>query len=351
MEGSIVYSSPFVPAEWIAAHGLAPHRLLSDAVDTDVAQGVCPFASDFATCSAHVADVRGIIVASTCDQMRRSAERIAAGGVVPVFLLNVPATWQRESSRQLYRSEMLRLGRFLVACGGTAPRQEQLAATMREFDARRRALLAARLELTAREYAEAICHVNRDIDAASRTAEEVPTSMQHLGAAPGLTPTSSASAAPELLSRKASAVVRVALVGGPLRQADFWIYDLVEQLGASVVLDATEAAERGMPAPFDEDRLQVDPLGELTRAYFDTIPDAFRRPDALLHEYLRRQLTSRSAQGVILVRYAWCDHWHALRGRLRETLSLPVTEVDLGGSDEQLQRTRTRIEALVSILR
>lgn len=326
MSGVIVYNSPFVPPEWIAAHGLAPYRLLPDAVDTDIAQGVCPFANDFVACSARLPDVRGVVVASTCDQMRRSAERLMANGTVPVFLLNVPATWQGESPRQLYRSEMLRLGRFLVTCGGTDPRREQLIEAMHVFDSRQRYLMAERVNMTARQYAEAIC-----------------TSSS--------TPASSAGVAPMARSGSVTTKVRVALLGGPLRRPDFWIYDLIDQLGADVVLDATETAERGLPALFDEDRLRNDPLKELVRAYFDTIPDAFRRPDRLLHEYLRQHLFSRRIQGIILVRYAWCDHWHAQRGRLKESLSLPLVEVDLGGRDEQMQRTRTRVEALVSILR
>ena len=45
---TIAYSSPFVPAEWIAAHGLRPHRLRLCAGDgpalAAVARGVCPYA-------------------------------------------------------------------------------------------------------------------------------------------------------------------------------------------------------------------------------------------------------------------------------------------------------------------
>ena len=54
---------------------------------------------------------------------------------------------------------------------------------------------------------------------------------------------------------------------------DYIIFDLIEQLGGRVVLDGTEGGERTMPARFDPERVREDPLGELVRAYFDTIPD------------------------------------------------------------------------------
>jgi benzoyl-CoA reductase/2-hydroxyglutaryl-CoA dehydratase subunit BcrC/BadD/HgdB len=126
---------------------------------------------------------------------------------------------------------------------------------------------------------------------------------------------------------------------------------LLAELGAQVVLDATETDERGLPAPFDAAQLAADPLAELVRAYFDTIPDAFRRPDSQLYEYLRRQVAERNVQGLVLVRHVWCDHWHAQRERLKQCMALPLVEIDLGDQDQQRQRMRTRLETLVSMVR
>ncbi len=331
MAGRIVYSSPFVPPEWIAAYGLAPQQhLLSQGGASAVPQGRCPFANDFVTAVLVEPGLRGVVMASTCDQMRRSAEQVAAGPV-PMFLLNVPATWQSESSKTLYAAELVRLGNWLVKIGGTAPGREEIINTMRQFDARRRAILSRRQQMTARQFAEAISQE-------ACQADLPPPSDSQKGRPAEVGTTASA------------AKVRMALVGGPLRPADFWLYDLLEELGVEVALDATETGERGLPAPFDERRMQQDPTGELVRAYFDTIPDAFRRPDTLLHKYLRRRLPGRQVQALVLVRHPWCDHWHAQYGRLREELDLPVVQIDLAGSQDQLQRIRTRIESLVNIV-
>jgi benzoyl-CoA reductase/2-hydroxyglutaryl-CoA dehydratase subunit BcrC/BadD/HgdB len=296
----LLYSSPFVPAEWLDAHGFAPVRLLPEVgLASDLLQGTCPFAADFARSALQDESAVGIVLTSTCDQMRRTAELLARRSRTPVFLMNVPATWQSLAARDLYTAELQRLAKFLVEQGGCQPSREMLIEQMRRHDAHRRALHA------------------RSSDAL----------LPVLG------------------------TVRLAVVGGPLRRQDFWIYSLLQELGGQVVLDATEGAERTLPAPFDLQRLEADPLDELVRAYFDTIPDAFRRPDTHLYDYLRRQVVDRRVQGLVLVRPLWCDQWHAQCERLKQCAALPLVQIDLGDHGHELQRTRTRLETLVSILR
>lgn len=322
MNQSVLYSSPFVPPEWIAAHGLQPIRLLAEATPAaDVWQGVCPFAGDFVRTAAQADDVAGILLTSTCDQMRRMAELLDRLRRVPVFLMTVPATWQGPAAGDLYAAELRRLGRFLVDCGGAWPTNDTLVAQLCRYDASRQALREAVPQMTARAFCESL----HDL---ARTGEFPPGPRTCPGEG-----------------------FRVGLVGGPLRRQDFWLYDLLEGFGAAVVLDATETGERSLPAMFDPARLQADPLAELVRTYFETIPDAFRRPDTQLYEYLRRVIDERAVQGLVLVRCVWCDQWHAQCARLKACLGLPLVEIDLGDQDHQLQRTRTRLETFVSILR
>jgi benzoyl-CoA reductase/2-hydroxyglutaryl-CoA dehydratase subunit BcrC/BadD/HgdB len=296
----ILYSSPFVPAEWLEAHGFEPVRLLPEAgLSSDILQGTCPFAADFVRSAMQDGAAAGIVFASTCDQMRRTAELLTRRRRTPIFLMNVPATWQGAAARDLYAAEQHRLARFLVEQGGCWPSPETLVKQMRRHDASRQALRAG----------------------------------------------------PPDIASSASGIVRLALVGSPLRRQDSWIRDLLRELGGYVALDATETGERTLPAAFDPQRLEADPVEELVRAYFDTIPDAFRRPDTHLHDYLRRQIADRHVQGLVLVRPLWCDHWHAQRERLKQCTGLPLIQIDLGDQDYELQRTRTRLETLVSILR
>ena len=73
--------------------------------------------------------------------------------------------------------------------------------------------------------------------------------------------------------------IPLAILGGPLLETDCEFFDLVERAGGRIVLDATEHGQRTLPRPFDPARVAAEPLEELADAYFDGIPDAFRRPE------------------------------------------------------------------------
>jgi benzoyl-CoA reductase/2-hydroxyglutaryl-CoA dehydratase subunit BcrC/BadD/HgdB len=288
--GSVAYISPFVPAEWIAGHGLLPLRISEDCAPTGAGiQGVCAFADGVSQWTKR-GKADAIILTTTCDQMRRHAERIDPS--IRPFLMNVPATWQSDESQQLYRSEIQRLGNFLATLGGSTPAPGKLAQIMREYERQR----------------------NRH----------------------WVSP--------------ADGAVRIGLVGGPMRRQDHWIMRQVALAGGKVVLDATETGERTWPLPFEEIALQSDPFAEMIRCYFQGIPDAFRRPDERLHEYLRLEVKRRKIAGMLLVRFVWCDLWHAELNRMKEVLGIPIVEIELGEESDH-QRLATRIESLVGILK
>ncbi len=319
MTGHILYTSPFIPPEWIAAHGLRPGRAIPAGAAPSAPAGVCTFAAAFSLAVSNVADA--VVMTTTCDQMRRMAETVAGSmGQGRTFLFNMPATWQTPGVLQLYRDELERLSRFLVNLGGLRPAARRLAETMRRYDELRQSVRGFRAFMSGREFARAIA-----------------------GAGAGTQMDSSS-------NTRARAGKPIALLGGPLRQSDWWIYDEIERHGGHIALDATEAGERTLPAPFNPATLPAEPLNELVRTYFQTIPDAFRRPDTMLYDYLERMLKERRIGGIILVRSLWCDLWHAQLQPLREATGLPVIEIDMGGEDHDLQRTRNRIEALLDVV-
>ena len=146
---AIAYCHPFVPPEWIAAHGLRPYWLPCRAGDEPAGHVLMVVGP-----ARRVSGGRGTIkrfqravagdhepmaavrLTTTCDQIRYAAAMIEHLGRLPVFLLHVPRTWQTAAVRAFYREELGRLGRFLVACGGTAPTGETLAQMMLRYDRR-----------------------------------------------------------------------------------------------------------------------------------------------------------------------------------------------------------------------
>lgn len=286
----VIYSCPFVPPEWIAAHGLDPVRIRPPAAGgNDLRAGLCPYVHAFVRAVRDADDAGAVVVTTACDQMRRGADLLRRETEIPVFLMNVPATWQNPNARGLYRSELARFGRFLEDLGGVSPSDKRLAEYMIEYEARRKEARAA---------------------------------------------------------RSAAKGVPVALLGGPMTDEDMEVFRIVEECGGGVVLDGTEAGERTLPARFCGDRLGDDPMAELVEAYFGTIPDPFRRPNSMLYEWLKESLAGSGAGGVILLRHVWCDNWHAEAHRLREWLKIPLVDVVLGADSAVRHRIRAFMETV-----
>ena len=329
---TIIYSNPFVPAEWIAAcgmraaFGMRAVRVVPRAHDgrrrVGLGPGMCPFACAFVNEVLARADADAVVFTTTCDQMRRAPDLVALHRDIPVFVMNVPATWQPDGAARLYRDELLRLGRFLERLGGKAPSNEDLAAIMLKYDAARACLRSARERLSPRELVEAIAQCDGSDTIETRTGAQ----------------------------REAHGVP-LALVGGPLLHEDLVIYDTVERYGGRIVLDATEMGERTLPAPFDREAVSRDALGELVAAYFGTITDAFRRPHSTLYEWLERTLAERGVQGIIFHHYVWCDTWEAEAQPLKERSGVPVVMIDTGDGDgEAHARMAGQVQAFMEAL-
>ena len=70
---TVLYHCPFVPPEWIAAHGFIPSRPIPPAARAHGPAGACPFAQAFAEWSAKQ-PAKAVVYTTTCDQMRRMGE-------------------------------------------------------------------------------------------------------------------------------------------------------------------------------------------------------------------------------------------------------------------------------------
>jgi len=318
----VASASPWVPPEWIAAHGLRPARVQVSIRGgrAHAVRGLCPYATSLHNglrCDA-------LVLPTSCDPMRYTAAVLNERTGPSVFLFNLPSTWQTATARRIYADELERLGRFLVELGGRPPADDQLADTMRHFQHQRAALAAHGSTLSARVFAQALTDI-------------------YAGAA--VTPQAAA-------AKSEPAGVPLGLLGGPLVEEDYDLFDLVHQAGGRIAFDGTEWSPRTWPATFDARLLEENPQAALAAAYFDAIPDVFRRPDTTLFEWLRRQLASHAVRGLLVRRCLWCDLWHAEVQRLRESCAVSVMEIDVNESDAgEKTRILGRLEAFVEMLR
>ena len=326
---TIIYTCPYVPAEWIAAHGLRPSRVIPDSVGSVFSlagrEGVCPYVRGFIAEVTKSDREDAVVMTTVCDQMRRAFDIVTRKCELPAFLMNVPNTWQSPAAKELYTDELRRLGRFLVRHGGKSPSNDALAAIMLEYDIARKSVLAERENLSARKYAERIAAFGRGGPDAVISGDK--ESLEPVAGVP------------------------LAIIGGPLMKQEFRIFDIVAESGGRIVLDASETGERGMCAPLDAEGLREDPLSELARSYFGGIADASRRPDSELYDWFERELLARDVRGIIFRRYVWCDMWHAQLGRLKDVIDLPVLDIDTAGDFEgEENRTAGRIDAFLEML-
>ncbi|UCG57053.1 MAG: 2-hydroxyacyl-CoA dehydratase [Phycisphaerales bacterium] len=327
--GKIVYTCPYVPAEWVAAHGLVPSRVMVRTAGTSPAvgpkEGVCPYVRGFVDEVMSRNDVSGIVMTTVCDQMRRAFDIVVGRSKLPAFLMNVPNTWRSVAAQRLYVDELRRLSRFLVGLGGSAVSNGELAKVMLDYDTARSSLLAKRELMSGRQFAEMVAAFNMDGPGA------VSANVAGCSAAPRGVP--------------------LAAVGGPMMAEDLDMFDVIEESGGRIVLDATESGERGICQRFDRRSIGDDPVTELAEAYFGGIQDASRRPNSGLYQWLKQHFEERGVRGVVLHRYVWCDMWHAELARLREWTDLPVLDVGVTGDCEaDKHRAANQIGAFLEML-
>ncbi|MGA2656187.1 MAG: 2-hydroxyacyl-CoA dehydratase family protein [Verrucomicrobiota bacterium] len=334
MSKLVFYTSPWVPAEWIRAHGLEPRGVWfaeDFALESaPLAEGVCAFAQGVVRLAERQSQ-SAVVFTTHCDQLRRGFDAAIAQAPARLFLFNLPATWQTGVAERLFCGELERLGRFLVRLGGQPPSAENLRAVLDHYASGRRRLLQAVGSCPGRQYAEAVARFHWD---GSVWLPEKGTGV--------------------------SGAIALALVGGPLPRAQWRLLETLEGAGGRVVLDATEAGERSLwdtPPPGGKregtaSACDSEPaLRDLAQMYLANCVDVFQRPNTRLYDWLRQRLEARGARGLVLWAHVGCDLWRAEAQSLREAFGLPLLVLDAGDAAGAWPRITSRIEAFLEALR
>ena len=390
-------TSPWVPPEWIKAHGLEPRGIwLARSFVTEplpLAAGICAFANAV----VHLAERQmesAVIFTTHCDQLRRGFDSVAGAAQPRVFLFNLPVTWQTPVAERIYADELRRLGRFLLGLGGHAPTAAALAEIILDYDQARQRLLEAASRCPARAYAEAVARFHLDGSVPLPPERGCPQPQEcgpQQGAPTFPRAAMSVTAAPVDNLAPGARSIPLALMGGPLAQSQMPLLDAIEHAGGRVVLNATEAGERSLwpacrldqaaasgtlahtghaersvhaaetsiahpgqdsPAPVSSREscsLKAALPLLLARRFLAHCVDVFQRPNTRLYDWLRERLTARQVRGIVLWHYVGCDLWRAEAQPMREAFGLPVLLLDV---DEAAPNRNTgRLEAFLESLR
>ncbi|MGD0411875.1 MAG: 2-hydroxyacyl-CoA dehydratase family protein [Verrucomicrobiota bacterium] len=364
----VFLTSPWIPPEWVRAHGLQPRGLGSAENFPPGAQPLSAGICAFAEAAVRFAEARtdgAVIFSTACDQLRRGFDTAILRGQRRAFLFNLPATWQTAAAGRIFRSELERLGEFLCAVGGRAPSPEVLRQEMAQSSRTRERLIESAAASSPRGFAEAVARFHWD------------------GAFWPPPPAAPAKQTP------------LALVGGPFLAPHWKWLDELEAAGGRIALNATEMGERSLSPVFELEagadgmrqsstvgRDSVEPkldfqgksqgstesrpavthpvtdafranhaFDALVRGYCENIVDVFQRPNTRLYSWLKTRLESRQARGIVLWLFTGCDLWRAEAQTLRETFGLPVLLLEAGAEPAAAPRELNRLQAFAETLR
>jgi benzoyl-CoA reductase/2-hydroxyglutaryl-CoA dehydratase subunit BcrC/BadD/HgdB len=335
----VLLTSPWVPPEWIKAHGLEPRGVWCDECLTRQSQPLAAGICGFANAAVRLAEERpdaAVIFTTHCDQLRRGFDGVPTKGSPRVFLFNLPATWQTPAASMLFDAEMERLGKFLLEVGGHSPTIEALRQTAAAYAIARKKLLDSALSCPARTFAEAVARFHWN---GSVCVPDEPLSPE---ADPGVPIHGNGDAIP------------LALVGGPLLRQHWTLLDTIANAGGCVVLNATEPGERSLWDTSSGAVQSASVAGArqaLGREYLANCVDVFQRPNSRLYDWLKDRLAARKVRGIVLWHYVGCDLWRAEAQSLREAFGLPVLLLEAPESGSVPLREQGRVEAFLEALR
>ncbi len=358
----ICYNSAYIPPEWIEAHGFQPfrpcnHKPFNENRAPISVDGCCTWSQVYITQATMHENVAAVIVASICDQLRRSSEALNTPGRhhTPTMLLHIPATWQSESAQRCYRDELHRLGNFLESIGGTSPTPGRLKSILIAYEVKREDVRMQLQTMTGRERATALAAMHGDTNGKPEHAHRAPR-VPHFDCAAAkcahedtLCP-SGQSVAPRATESRDSSATPIALLGSELPRYQWWLFDTIKQHGGHVALDATDYGQRGLPEPIDQSLIDNDPFEAMASAY-QQIPHIRQRPNDRFFDWLLNAIKQTNVKGIILRRSLWCDLWHAEVHRIKQLSPIPVIDIDLDVDATTCERAEGRIAAFLEMLR
>ena len=320
----VFYSSPWVPAEWIEAHGLQPCGVWF-AEDLGwgalpLSAGVCAF-SEAVLRFAETHHDAAVIFTTACDQMRRSFDAFAGSQPARAFLFNLPATWQSPVALRIFRAEVERLGRFLQAHGGHAPTAKNLAQIIERRSQSRKQSAGIGAAL----FRPAICRSHR------------PVSLGRFS--PRARPSAGAG-----FPRHSARHCRRAVDGVA---AGFAGLDRSRRHTDRAERHRVRRTQPVASVPAGRIRVTI-PSARSRGGYFENCVDVFQRPNTRLYSWLGERLTARDVRGIVLWVHTGCDLWRAEAQTLRETFRLPVLLLEAeevsGGSPREAGRIQAFVE-------
>ncbi len=333
-----------VPLELVRACGCRAVRLLEagSAQDFEAAAELmgadtCPF------CRCQIgrrlggrspqAELQVLVAANHCDQSRRSGQVFGQHFNVPLLPIMVPATWEDQSSLEMYVSELRWLGEELAQITGTFPSQSRLEESITAYGAARRAVggLLEQLGNTPVLAHELVCLLGV-ADPVSLVGFVAQVRGQVARLASG---ESVAGDRPTVL-----------VVGSIMGDEDISLLKALE--GRCRVVQATCSGR--MFVDLQVELKGGDAIEGLGRAYWEQLPSVRSRPNSPFYHYVNEMIQRYKVDAIVYRSLKFCDLWSLEAVRFKQEISLPVLALDCTYGPGQASLVDGRVQALLEMV-
>ncbi len=334
------YTCSYVPEEIILAAGFRPRRFVpeSGTADAWIHPNTCAYVKSILAAGLDAGDFQaaGIIVANSCDAMRRLydlwTEYVPA---VPAFFLDLPKKRDKESIA-FFASELKRLTDWLhIEIQGTAADSANLAAAARTCN-EIRSLMAEvfRAQCSAQSNGLGTRVFDLCLAGTRQPKSDFATEIRRLLAS--------------VEQKSAAGKRRIVVAGGLINKCQ--VVSEIERGGARVVALDTCIGRRHYEGLVDEDA--QDPIVNLAKRYL-TRPACARVEcveDRIVH--VKRLVDDTRADGVVLCSLKFCDPYlydaPLIGGRFRE-FGIPFLWIEHDYAWSAVGQLKTRIAAFLEL--
>ena len=144
--------------------------------------------------------------------------------------------------------------------------------------------------------------------------------------------------------------VKILLIGSVTCEEEMWVFEVLAKHGVGVIpINCT-----GLHSVQDVCDLEGIPddavIESLALSTFKSTPCIRRRPNTLVYNHIAETLDQTSASGIILKTLPFCDLWYSEKERMRQTFEVPLLVLDSGYGEGIQNKNTGRIEAFVESL-
>ncbi len=295
---------------------------------------VCPYAE---ACDLIVGE-------TTCDGKKKAYELFA--DLAPVHVMELPQM-KRPEDRALWRSEIKRLVGRLEEVSGRTLTAESLAAAIKEVNDKRRALQ----RLNAARKASPVPISGKDALLAVQVAfyDDVPRFTQMVN-----------KIADELEARIAAGqgaapkeASRILVTGTPMAIPNWKMHDVIEKLGAVVVMEELCTGSRYYSELVDETPTGVDGMIDAITDKYLGINCACFTPNQERVEDVMRLAREYDVDGIIQYNLQFCTPYQieaTAVDRAAKDAGIPVLRIDTDYSPGDVGQLSTRVEAFLEMI-